>query len=63
MHPGSCQQHAGAGNLPAATLYVTLEPCPMCAGAALQARIGTAGLWSSQTRCWVGAVSLAKYTA
>ena len=23
------------------TLYVTLEPCPMCAGAILQARVGT----------------------
>lgn len=23
------------------TLYVTLEPCPMCAGAILQARLGT----------------------
>lgn len=23
------------------TLYVTLEPCPMCAGALLQARLGT----------------------
>lgn len=23
------------------TLYVTLEPCPMCAGAILQARINT----------------------
>jgi tRNA(adenine34) deaminase len=23
------------------TLYVTLEPCPMCAGAVLQARIST----------------------
>ena len=36
------RQAAGrAGNyrLPAATLYVTLEPCAMCCGAALQARI------------------------
>jgi tRNA(adenine34) deaminase len=24
-----------------ATLYVTLEPCPMCAGAMLQSRVGT----------------------
>lgn len=23
------------------TLYVTLEPCPMCAGALLQSRVGT----------------------
>lgn len=31
----------GAGNyrLPGSTLYVTLEPCPMCAGAMLHARI------------------------
>ena len=31
----------GRWRLPEATLYVTLEPCPMCAGAALQARLGT----------------------
>eukprot|EP00887_Chlorella_sp_A99_P000738 scaffold5.g738.t1 len=32
---------AGGWRLPGATLYVTLEPCPMCAGAVLQARVGT----------------------
>jgi tRNA(adenine34) deaminase len=31
----------GAWRLDACTLYVTLEPCPMCAGAILQARIST----------------------
>jgi tRNA(adenine34) deaminase len=32
---------AGAGwRLLESTLYVTLEPCPRCAGAALQARVG-----------------------
>ncbi len=31
----------GRFKLPECTLYVTLEPCPMCAGAILQARIGT----------------------
>lgn len=33
---------AAAGNyrLPGATLYVTLEPCTMCAGAVVHARIG-----------------------
>ena len=40
-----CIQHAAAAaeqwRLLNATLYVTLEPCPMCAGAVLQSRIGT----------------------
>ena len=29
----------GSGRLPGSTLYVTLEPCPMCVGAMILARI------------------------
>jgi tRNA(adenine34) deaminase len=32
-------RHLGGWRLPRCTLYVTLEPCPMCAGALLQARV------------------------
>ena len=31
----------GSWRLDGCTLYVTLEPCPMCAGAAIQSRIDT----------------------
>lgn len=31
---------AGAGRLPNATLYITLEPCAQCAGAAILAKVG-----------------------
>ena len=36
----SAANHLGAKLLPACTLYVTLEPCPMCAGALAWAQIG-----------------------
>ncbi len=32
-------RHLGGWRLPECTLYVTLEPCAMCAGAIVQARI------------------------
>jgi len=32
-------KNAGSWRLPDATLYVTLEPCPMCAGAMVLARV------------------------
>ena len=33
-------QRADNYRLPGSTLYVTLEPCPMCAGAIIHARVG-----------------------
>jgi tRNA(adenine34) deaminase len=43
---------AAEGNyrLPGTTLYVTLEPCPMCAGAIIQARVGRVVFAASDPR-------------
>lgn len=35
----SCSRQLGHWNLSGCTLYVTLEPCPMCAGACVNARV------------------------
>lgn len=43
IRKAAAAQGAGGWRLLEATLYVTLEPCPMCAGALLQAS------------CWAGA--------
>ncbi len=40
----------GGWRIPEATLYVTLEPCPMCAGAILQARIDRVVFGASDLR-------------
>lgn len=39
MAINQANQHCNAWRLEGATLYVTLEPCPMCAGAILMSRI------------------------
>jgi len=47
---------AGAGNyrLPGSTLYATMEPCPMCAGAIVQARVARV-VYAAKDKRW-GAV-------
>ena len=42
--------NVGNYRLPGSTLYVTLEPCPMCAGAIIHARIGKVFYGASDPR-------------
>lgn len=43
----AAQRNAGEKVLPGATLYVSLEPCPMCMGAAIEARVGRV-VWATE---------------
>jgi len=42
--------NVGNYRLPGSTLYVTLEPCPMCAGAIIHARVGKVFYGASDPR-------------
>ena len=44
-------EHLGGWRLWACTLYVTLEPCPMCAGAIVNARIPRVVFGASDSKC------------
>lgn len=50
----------GDWHLNGCTLYVTLEPCPMCSGAIINARIGTVvyGAANPKAGCCGGVISL-----
>ncbi len=46
-------ERLGTWRLTGCTLYVTLEPCPMCAGAIIQSRVDTVvfGAWDPKAGC------------
>jgi len=50
-------RHCANYRLPGSTLYVTLEPCPMCAGAILQARVAQVVFGAGDSR-WGAAGSV-----
>lgn len=54
-------RRSGDWRFPQATMYVTLEPCSMCAGALLQARVGRIvfGAYHPETGCIESLVNLA----
>lgn len=47
----AASQTLGTWRLEECTLYVTLEPCPMCMGAALNARIQTVVYGAREPKC------------
>lgn len=53
-------QHLGTWRLTGCTLYVTLEPCPMCAGAIINARLDTVvyGATNPKAGCCESVLSL-----
>jgi Cytosine/adenosine deaminases len=49
---GTAAGHLDNWRLDGCTLYVTLEPCPMCAGAILNSRVSRVVYGSPDTRFW-----------
>jgi tRNA(adenine34) deaminase len=56
-------ERLGNYRLPGTTLYVTLEPCPMCVGAMIHARVGRVvfGAYDPKTGACGGALDLAHH--
>jgi tRNA(adenine34) deaminase len=55
-------ERLGGWRLPRCTLYVTLEPCPMCAGAIINARIDRVvfGAWDKKAGSMGSLIDLSK---